>query len=383
MRTDHRPARRLTDRRARHRARPSVRSPLGSELMLLTVADDPRHGGPVRTSKGSAAALMEGDQAPGGRMPDGRDRGGRRLVAGGSDRPHRARHARRRGLHVHARSQRHQHDRPGQRGRHGRPCGRGGPCCSSDPTTSSVPACAIRPTWWCASTSPTSSHGVVDPAVDVALELRAEITVVRVLEPILALVPSPLPSQPTEPEIPALEAVAKEVANRGVPAAYALLEARQRGDRDRPLRPRGHRHGLHRVGDACPHRPRPRRPRQRGAARAYATHRARCSCTGPSCTGSGPRREHGSSAHHATRLGCARRVPGVWRDAAGRGVGRREHELLLQPAARSAGTWSSAGSPGSSHGPARAAGCASGARRVGRTRRPVRVRCSRPTPPHP
>ena len=67
------------------------------------------------------------------------------------------------------------------------------------------------------------SRGVVDPAVEVALELRAEITVVRVLEPILALVPSPLPSQPTEPEIPALEAVAKEVANRGVPAAYALL----------------------------------------------------------------------------------------------------------------------------------------------------------------
>jgi nucleotide-binding universal stress UspA family protein len=67
------------------------------------------------------------------------------------------------------------------------------------------------------------SHGVIGPAVEVALDLHADITVVRVLEPILALVPAPVPSAPEEPELPALESVAKEIANRGVPASYALL----------------------------------------------------------------------------------------------------------------------------------------------------------------
>jgi nucleotide-binding universal stress UspA family protein len=67
------------------------------------------------------------------------------------------------------------------------------------------------------------SHGVIEPAVELALDLHADITVVRVLEPILALVPAPVPSAPEEPELPALESVAKEIANRGVPASYALL----------------------------------------------------------------------------------------------------------------------------------------------------------------
>jgi nucleotide-binding universal stress UspA family protein len=67
------------------------------------------------------------------------------------------------------------------------------------------------------------SHGVVDPAVAIALDLHAEMTVVRVLEPILALVPAPVPGAAGEPELPAIESVAKEIANRGVPAAYALL----------------------------------------------------------------------------------------------------------------------------------------------------------------
>jgi nucleotide-binding universal stress UspA family protein len=67
------------------------------------------------------------------------------------------------------------------------------------------------------------SHGVVDPAVEVALELHADVTVVRVLEPILALVPAPVPASPEQTELPALELVAKEIANRGLPASYALL----------------------------------------------------------------------------------------------------------------------------------------------------------------
>jgi len=81
------------------------------------------------------------------------------------------------------------------------------------------------------------SRTIVGPAVQVALDLHADITAVRVLEPILALVPSryagPGPEATTadldgsrpapEPELAGLEAVAKEIANRGVPASYALL----------------------------------------------------------------------------------------------------------------------------------------------------------------
>jgi len=72
------------------------------------------------------------------------------------------------------------------------------------------------------------SRCAVDPTVEVALDLHADIIVLRVLEPILALVPAPIPDLATAdgaaaPELPALEAVAKDVANRGVPASYALL----------------------------------------------------------------------------------------------------------------------------------------------------------------
>jgi nucleotide-binding universal stress UspA family protein len=68
-----------------------------------------------------------------------------------------------------------------------------------------------------------ASRAVIGPAVDVALDLHADITVVRVLQPILALVPAPVSAAADEPELPALESVAKEIANRGVPASYALL----------------------------------------------------------------------------------------------------------------------------------------------------------------
>ena len=67
------------------------------------------------------------------------------------------------------------------------------------------------------------SRGVVGPAAGVALKLHADVTVVRVLDPILALVPAPVPSPAEEPEIGALESLAKNFANRGVPASYALL----------------------------------------------------------------------------------------------------------------------------------------------------------------
>lgn len=71
------------------------------------------------------------------------------------------------------------------------------------------------------------SRTIVEPAVEVALALRADTTVTRVLEPVLALVPDAM-ARPdwdpnSEPELAALEAVAKEIANCGVPAAYALL----------------------------------------------------------------------------------------------------------------------------------------------------------------
>jgi nucleotide-binding universal stress UspA family protein len=74
------------------------------------------------------------------------------------------------------------------------------------------------------------SQTAVEPAVELALEVRADINVVRVLEPVLALVPSLVPSSPTEPELPALEATAKKIANLGVPASYALLRPEDPAD---------------------------------------------------------------------------------------------------------------------------------------------------------
>jgi nucleotide-binding universal stress UspA family protein len=194
----------------------------GANLMLLTVADDPHHGWARPYLEERATALMEGDQAPGGRMPTVETE----VVAGWSPADSIVRIASETPDAVVCMS---------TRGHNGLSTAVLGSVADDVVRAAAGPVLLVGPdnelgaglrdpahVVVCIDESDLS-HGVVDPAVEVALELRAEITVVRVLEPILALVPGPLPSEPTEPEIPALEAVAKEVANRGVPAAYALL----------------------------------------------------------------------------------------------------------------------------------------------------------------
>ena len=62
----------------------------------------------------------------------------------------------------------------------------------------------------------TLSRAVIVPAVDLAKAIGGEVAVVHVVEPILEFVPSPIMVGPVEPEVPELEAIAREVTARGV-----------------------------------------------------------------------------------------------------------------------------------------------------------------------
>ena len=73
------------------------------------------------------------------------------------------------------------------------------------------------------------SRTVIDPAVDLAKMIGAEIAVVHAIEPIIELVPSPVLLDPIEPEVPELEAIATELAARGLHASWELLGPREAG----------------------------------------------------------------------------------------------------------------------------------------------------------
>jgi nucleotide-binding universal stress UspA family protein len=194
----------------------------GANLMLLTVAEDPDHSWARPYLEARVAELMDGPEGPCERMPTVETE----VVTGRSPAEAIGRVAR---------------ETPGAvvcmstHGHGGLSATVLGSVAEATTRHAGVPLLLVGPEnrLGCRLPDPANivvgvdesdvSRGVVGPAVDVALEIHADITVVHVLEPILTLVPAPVPGPSVEPEIPALESVAKEVANRGVPASYALL----------------------------------------------------------------------------------------------------------------------------------------------------------------